>query len=195
MYKFFVFFESTALVLFYLRLLWFVFKKDKEFKINILITTIISIWTVNFLAYYFLTDVHLFYYYHAFSPITISFILIFKNQFGNTNILLASFLGGLALIIVSNVFIYVLIYYLAIGTLLWQSIAAVNQRGKYIQRASLYFLFALNLFVSLFSLVLKDTHVNWYKSLYLSYFQLFEYSIYSFTYVLIHVKFRRFFTY
>lgn len=194
MYKLFVFFESAALALFYLRLLWFVFKKDKKFKINILITTLVTIWAVNYLAYCYLTDVNLFYYYHAFAPITVSFILIFNKRLGILSILLASFLGGLAIIKVSNVFIYVLIYYLAIGALLWKSIAAVNQRGKYIQRASLFFLFALNLFVSLFSLVLKDTKINWNESSYLFYLQAFGFSIYSLTYVLIHVKFRRFFT-
>jgi hypothetical protein len=188
MKQFFASFECLTLSLFFIRLTWYYFKGGKEFLKNYLLITIVSLWALNFIAYVYFSHYKLFYLYHAFAPITITVFFFIRKKAPTYMLIALSLLMGIIILNCSNIFLFVSIYYLALGIFLYKSLIEVKQKGSDIQKSPVYFFLALSLFASFISLVLKDTNTNWHESVYLSYLTTFSLSIYSTTYLLIHVE-------
>jgi len=195
MNELFDFFRFVVLFAFFVRIAIYTIKGGKEFSSNFVLLSYMVIWSINTLTLNLITNDQLFYLAHAFTPITLSLGLLLIKRVKVLWVIISSLAIGLILLRAENLYLFAASYFLAIALLLKQSLTYVRSYGRNLEKSSIYIFLSLSLFASFIVLVLKSTNYDWYQAQYLPYLRIVRLTIYSLTFIMIHVKFRRFFTY
>ena len=191
----FAFIELSALILFFLRIGHYSFNGGKEFSSGLILTGYITLWTLSKLIHYLPWEVPSFYLSHAFEPTFITFALLLDPKKNTPQIILGTLLIGSLILWISSMYLYVGICYLAIGLLLARCIKCVQGSEKHRQQSLVYFFIAFSLLASLINITLKSFGDIWHSSTYMSLLRAIQLAIYSSTFIIIHVRFRRFYNY
>lgn len=191
----FAFIEVSALILFFIRIGHYSFNGGKAYSSGFLITGVMTLWALNNLVYFVPLEGPMFYLSHAFEPTFITFALLLDPKKNTSLILLGTLLIGSLILWISSMYLYVGICYLAIGLLLVRCIKRVQGSEKHRQQSLVYFFIAFSLFASLINITLKSFGDIWHSSFYMSLLRAIQLAIYSSTFIIIHVRFRRFYNY
>lgn len=191
----YTFLEVLALILFFIRIGHHSFIEGKAHSPGLLLTGFMALWTLNILIHYLPWEVPSFYLSHAFEPTFITFVLLLDSKKNTPLIILGTLLIGSLILWISSMYFYVGICYLAIGLLLARCIKRVQGSKKHRQQSLVYYFIAFSLFASLINITLKSFGDIWHSSTYLSLLRVIQLAIYSSTFIIIHVRFRRFYNY
>ena len=191
----YTFLEVLALILFFIRIGHHSFIEGKAHSPGLLLTGFMTLWTLNILIHYLPWEGPSFYLSHAFEPTFITFAILLDPKKNTPLIILGTLLIGLLILWISSMYFYVGICYLAIGLLLARCIKRVRGSKKHRQQSLVYFFIAFSLFASLINITLKSFGDIWHSSTYLSLLRVIQLAIYSSTFIIIHVRFRRFYNY
>lgn len=191
----FVFIEVSALILFFLRIGHYSFNGGKAYSSGTILTGYMTLWTLFKLIHYFPWEGPSFYLSHAFEPTFIAFAILLDPKKNTPLIIAGTLLTGSLILWISTMYLYVGICYLAIGLLLARCIKYVQWSERYRQQSLVYFFIAFSLFASLINITLKSFGDIWHSSFYMSLLRAIQLAIYSSTFIIIHVRFRRFYNY
>jgi len=191
----FVFIEVSALILFLIRIGHYSFNGGKAYSSGLILTGYMTLWILNILIHYLPWEVPSFYLSHAFKPTFIAFAILLEPKKNTSLIIAGTLLIGSLILWISSMYLYVGICYLAIGLLLARCIKYVQGSERYRQQSLVYFFIAFSLLASLINITLKSFGDIWHSSTYLSLLRVIQLAIYSSTFIIIHVRFRRFYYY
>ena len=191
----FAFIEVSALILFFLRIGHYSFNGGKAYSSGTILTGYMTLWTLFKLIHYLPWEGPSFYLSHAFEPTFITFALLLDPKKNTPLILLGTLLIGSLILWISSMYLYVGICYLAIGLLLVRCIKRVQGSEKTPSTIFSVFLYCIQPFCFVNQHHLKVFGDIWHSSTYLSLLRVIQLAIYSSTFIIIHVRFRRFYYY
>ena len=191
----YTFLEVLALILFFIRIGHYSFNGGKAYSSGLILTGYMTLWTLTRLIYYIPWDVTSFYLSHALEPTFITIAILLNPKKNTTLIIVGTLLISTLILWISSMYLYVGICYLAIGLLLARCIKYVQGSERYRQQSLVYFFIAFSLLASLINITLKSFGDIWHSSTYMSILRAIQLAIYSSTFIIIHVRFRRFYNY
>ena len=184
--------EFVFILIISIQIGWNLFVSSTYLKKNIEIFLYITVLLSNKIAYLiFGKSEILYYFFHSFAPIAFVISGIFKNNSQIKWIVVCWLFVSLTLWCFNNFFAFVLVYCMAIGTLMSQSINMANGRSTKLQYSYLPIVIAIDLFFALTAIILKVKGFNWENSILIGYLKYLIIPFSLFTLVIIYVNSRR----
>ena len=195
MLKTYLHFEFAILSILFLQTSWNLCKYSKFSQNKLEIILYILVLFINRLLYcIFSKSETLYYFFHAFAPLSFILSLWLKEKTKILWIVISWVLSSLVLWYLSNYFAYFMAYCIAISTLMREAIKAANSRSKVLKHSYLPIAIAFDLFFSFIAIVLNVKGLNWADSQLIGYLKYLIMPFSLLTLILIYVNFRRYTT-